>query len=99
MNVLSGSSDRPKPDNAERMTDQQRVDLFQSMLAYGGTYKFDGKRVEHYVDISWNEVWTGTTFVREITRDGDRLVYTTPAAPHFGDGKMSVLTVVWEKVK
>src|SRR3954452_25404741 len=36
---------RPKPESIERMTDQPRTELFRSMLAYGGTYKFDGKSV------------------------------------------------------
>jgi hypothetical protein len=99
MLVLIVRSDRPKLDSLEKMTDQQRADLFRSMSAYGGTYKFDGKRVEHNIDISWNEVWTGTTVVREITKDGDRLMYRSPAAPFSRDGKMSVVTLVWEKVK
>ena len=56
-------------------------------------------RVEHHIDISWNEVWTGTTVVREITKQGDKLMYTSPPAPFAGDGKMSEVTLVWEKVK
>ena len=69
------------------------------MLAYGGTYKFDGNKVEHHIDISWNEVWTGTTVIRDLKKEGDKLVYTSRAAPFSSDGKMSVVTLVWEKVK
>jgi Lipocalin-like domain len=98
MLVLIVSDSRPKPESVEKMTDQQRADLFRSMTAYGGTYKFDGKKVEHHVDISWNEVWTGTTVIREIKKDGDKLVYTN-TGPFSGDGKMSTQTLVWEKVK
>jgi hypothetical protein len=90
---------RPKPESVDKITDQQRADLFRTMLAYSGTYKFDGKRVEHHIDASWNEVWTGTTVVREVTKDGDKLVYTTRPAPSSGDGKMIVVTLVWEKIK
>jgi Lipocalin-like domain len=99
MLVLIVRRDRPKPDNIETITDQQRADLHRSMTAYGGTYKFDGKRVNHYIDISWNEILTGTTLVRDITRDGERLVYTSPPARFSGDGRMSQNTLVWEKVK
>jgi Lipocalin-like domain len=35
---------RPKPDKVENLTDAQRVDLFRTMTAYGGTYTFDGKK-------------------------------------------------------
>jgi hypothetical protein len=99
MLVLIVRRDRPKPESVDRITDQQRADLHRSMTAYGGTYKFDGKRVEHYIDISWNEVLTGTTLVREITRDGDRLLYTSPPARFSGDGRMRQNNLVWEKVK
>jgi len=43
MLVLIVRGDRPKPESLAKMTDQQRADLFRSMTAYGGTYKFDGK--------------------------------------------------------
>jgi Lipocalin-like domain len=99
MLVLIVRRDRPKPESVDKITDQQRAELHRSMTAYGGTYKFDGKRVEHNIDISWNEVFTGTTLVREITKDGDRLMYTSRPARFSGDGKMSQNTLVWEKVK
>jgi hypothetical protein len=69
------------------------------MTGYGGTYTFDGKTVQHHIDISWNGAWTGITQVRTVTQDGDRLVYTTPPYPFSGDGKMSIGRLVWEKVK
>ena len=92
-------SNRPKPESLDKMTDQQRAELFRTMLAYGGTYTFHGDSVEHHIDISWNDVWTGTTVTRDIKKEGDRLVFTTKPAPFPRDGKMSVNTLVWEKVK
>ena len=50
------SDDRPKPTGIEKATPEQQVALFRSMFAYGGTYKFDGKKIEHHIDISWNEL-------------------------------------------
>jgi hypothetical protein len=55
------------------------------MTAYGGRYEFDGKTVQHHIDISWNEIWTGTTVVRELKKS-DKLVCSSPAAPSSGDG-------------
>ena len=92
-------SNRPKAESLDKMTDQQRADLFRTMIAYGGTYTFRGNSVEHHIDISWNELWTGTTVIRDIQKEGDRLVYTTKPAPFPRDGKMSINTLVWEKVK
>ena len=99
MMVLIVRNPRPKPEGAEHITDQQRIDLFRTMTAYAGTYKFDGSTIEHSIEISMNEVWSGTTQLRTVKRDGERLVYSTPSFPFHTDGKMSINTLVWEKVK
>lgn len=99
MMVLIVRGGRPKPENFEKMTDQHRIELFGTMTAYAGTFKFDGKTLEHHVDISWNEMWTGTTQVRDVKRDGKRLSLSTRPAPSPRDGRMSVTTLVWEKIK
>ena len=69
------------------------------MLAYGGTYEFDGKTVTHHVDICSDEIRCGTTFVRDVTVDGDRVTYTTRPQPGPIDGKMIVITLVWQKLR
>jgi hypothetical protein len=92
-------SNRSKPESVDKLTDQQRAELFKTMLAYAGTYKFSGAQVEHHIDASWNEIWTGTTQIRDIRKDGERLVFTTKPAPFPRDGKMSINTLVWELVK
>ena len=72
------------------------------MLAYGGTYTYGGNRIEHQVDISWDETWSGTTVVRHITRNGDRLTYVTEPTRSRNQetlGKMFVQTLIWEKVQ
>jgi hypothetical protein len=90
---------RPKAESFDKMTSQDRIALFDSMTAYAGTFKFDGKTMEHHVDISWNEMWTGTIQIREIRRDGERLIISTRPQPSPRDGRMSITTLVWEKVK
>jgi hypothetical protein len=97
--VLIVRQPRPRPASSDKITDQERIDLYKTMSAYGGTYKFNGKTVEHHVDIAWNEVWSGTTQVREVTREGDRLTLTTPSYTSQVDGKISVNILVWERVK
>jgi hypothetical protein len=99
MLVVLTRSPRPKPENLDKMNDQDRLGLFRTMTAYSGTYKFDGRTVEHSIDISWNEYWTGTKQVRTVERDGDRITLTTPPFPFHTDGRMSVNMLVWERVK
>jgi hypothetical protein len=97
MLVLNITSGRPKPDSLESITDEQRGQLFRTMPAYGGTYTVNGQSVSHHIDISWNECWTGTTQVRTVTREGERLVYTTSPAPGALDGRMGTSRLVWER--
>jgi len=97
--VLITYDGRPKPPPTDKMTDKDRAEQYAMMNAYGGTYTFHGDRIEHHIDISFNERNVGNNVVRDIRREGDRLVYTTKPQPFSGDGKMSVVTLVWEKVK
>lgn len=99
MMVLIVNDHRPKPDSVANMTDAERAQLFKTMLAYSGTYVLTGSSITHTIDTSWNEVWTGTKMVRDVERRGDRLIYTTKPAPASMDGKVSVVTLVWEKVR
>ena len=81
MSVIIVRGDRPEPESVAKLTDPQRLELFRTLVAYSGTYKFDGKTVEHRIDIAWNEVWAGTRQVRTVAVDGDRVSLTTPATP------------------
>src|ERR1700754_4013939 len=99
MIVLIVRQPRPKPEAAEKITDQQRIDLFRTITAYAGTYKFDGATIEHNIEIAMNEVWSGTKQVRSVRREGEHLIYSTPPFPFHTDGKMSINTLVWEKVQ
>jgi len=99
MMVLIVRDPRPHPESVDKLTDQDRVGLFKTMTAYGGTYKVNEDSITHELDVSWNQAWTGTKQLRYFKREGERLVYTTPPYPFSSDGRMSVNTLVWEKVK
>jgi hypothetical protein len=53
----------------------------------------------HHVDICSDEIRCGATLVRDVTVDGDRLIYTTRPQPSPSDGKMIVITLVWQKLR
>ncbi|MDB5409233.1 MAG: hypothetical protein JWL84_4145 [Rhodospirillales bacterium] len=72
--------------------------LFASMMSYGGTYRLEGERVVHTIDIAWNEAWKGTTQERFLVLDGNRVRLSTPPSPDPLDGVMSVRTITWEKL-
>jgi hypothetical protein len=97
MLVLITHDGRPMPSRTD-MTDQDRADQYRTLNAYGGTYTFHGDSIEHHIDIAANESRVGSTEIREVKREGNRLTYTTKPQPFSGDGKMSVITLVWEKM-
>jgi Lipocalin-like domain len=99
MLVLITYGDRPKAESSAKLTDEQRAGLFRTMLAYGGRYEFDGKTVKHHVDICADEVRCGTTVIRDVAVEGDRLTYTTTPQPGPIDGRMIVITLVWQKLR
>jgi hypothetical protein len=99
MLVLITYAGRPKPERTEKITDEQRIALYNTMQAYGGTYTFDGKTVQHHVDICWDEVRCGTTVARDIERNGDTLVLKTHPGPFAMNGRTVVNTIVWRKIR
>jgi hypothetical protein len=98
MMALFVKDQRPMPSELAKMTDQERANLFKTMVAYGGTYDYDGKTVTHHIDVSWNQIWTGTDVVRTVSFDGRRITLITKPAANPTDGKMGVTVLTWEKV-
>lgn len=91
-------ANRPRSTDPAKMPDEERAELFKTMLAYGGTFRVEGDQVVHNVDISWNEIWTGTAQVRNFRIEGRRL--TIGVDPQIGfDGKESTAVLQWEKVQ
>jgi hypothetical protein len=98
MLVMIVKENRPKPTELAKMSDQERAELFKTMLAYGGRFRIDGNRVVHNVDISSNETWTGTAQVRNFRIEGRRL--TISVDPQIGfDGRQSTAVLTWEKIQ
>ncbi len=80
-------------------TDAERVDLYSGLIAYAGTYSFEGDTVSHHIDTSWNQSWTGTTQVRQFRIDGKSLTLKTLPAKGAVTGKESSSVLVWTKVE
>jgi hypothetical protein len=77
--------------------DNERVALYDTMFAYAGTYSVEAGKVIHHVDISWNEVWTGTDQIRLFEVNGNTLTLTTRLTDPASDTEAHY-AVVWEKV-
>jgi hypothetical protein len=97
MMVVVAHQGRKRPVANDKMSDEDRVGLHKSFFAYAGTYSFDGKTVNHNIDTSWNEVWTGTSQSRTAEYKDNKLIITTPPFKFNVDGRMSILTLTYEK--
>ncbi len=100
MMVIIVGSDRKKPAGSV-VTPEEAETLIRSMLAYAGTYTLDSKAttVTHHIDVSWDQSRTGESHVRMYTLEGDRLTLTTEPSRDPASGKMTVRTLVFERVK
>lgn len=99
MSAIVVGGQRPKPKDLAKLSDNDRVALYKTMLAYAGTFSLEGTTVTHHVDISWNENWTGTNQIRHARIEGHRLYITTDPMPSGVDGNMIVAILVWEKME
>lgn len=97
MSALVLAENRKAPASA-MPTEAEALSLFKSMVAYAGRYTVEPDRVVHHVEQSWNQAWTGTDVVRFYKLDGNHLTLTTAPAANPRDGKMSVSTLVWERI-
>src|ERR1700736_746702 len=73
------SKNRPNPGDADP-SDDEKLKLQGSMIAYAGTYTLSGEAVLYNIDISWNQSWTGRHQLRFYKLDGDTLTLTTAPA-------------------
>ncbi|MGZ3577881.1 MAG: lipocalin-like domain-containing protein, partial [Syntrophales bacterium] len=99
LQFLIVSDKRPKVPDLAKLTDQERAELFKTMIAYSGKYTFDGKTLKIRLDISWNENWTGTELVRHVKFEGKRLILSTVPMPDMTTGQLMTAVVTWERVE
>jgi hypothetical protein len=74
MVIITGADRHPAKTNDEKLA------LFDSVLAYSGLYTVEGDRITVKVEMSSNEVFTGASQIqtRFFTLKGDKLTVRTP---------------------
>lgn len=93
------SEKRPKPEGSAKITDQQKIELFNTMNAYAGTYRLEGNKLTYSFDLTHNEAPGGRASAREIKFEGRRLTMVNEPATAVIDGRKVQTTTVWEKVQ
>jgi len=90
--IIAGANRKPASNNDESAA------LLKSLLAYTGKFTIDGDRFTTNVDISWNEILTGTAQLRFFKLEGDKLsLRTAEQVSAVYPGKKVVGTLTWER--
>lgn len=97
MMVFFVAGEQPRPRNEP--SDEERIQLHKSMLAYGGTYSVSPGTVVHHIDIEWDGRRLGTDQVRFFTINGDTLSIKTEPNRSPIDGCEGVGILTFERVK
>lgn len=92
---VSGDQLRPR----DEPSDEERIKLHKSMLAYGGTYNLSPGKVVHHIDIEWDGRRLGTDQVRFYAIEGDMLSIKTEPNKSPLDGREGVGILTFKRVK
>ena len=98
MMALVLKRDRPRLAGAAP-TDEEKVKLFDTMLAYSATYTIEDDRVVHHVDASWNQAWTGTDLIRPYTLEGDTLTISGAPSKDPATGEDVMYRIAFRKLR
>lgn len=79
-------------------SDAEKIALFDSMLAYAGTYTFENGRVVHHVDASWNPAWGVGDLIRPFSIDGNKLVISGAPGVDPTTGEEVVYELAFRKI-
>jgi hypothetical protein len=91
------SEEQPRP--RANPTDDERIKLHKSMLAYGGSYTLSIGKIVHHNDIEWDGRRIGSDQVRFYTFEGQSLVIRTESNKSPIDGREGVGVLTFERVK
>ena len=87
-----------RPDRKPATNDGESAALLKSLMVYTGKFTIDGEKLTTDVDLSWNELFTGTSQVRFFKLEGDKLsLRTGEQVSAVFPGKRVVGTLTWER--
>jgi hypothetical protein len=87
-----------RPDRKPAANDADSAALLKTLMVYTGKFTIDGDKLTTKVDLSWNELFTGTDQVRFFKLEGDTLsIRTAEQASAVFPGKKVVGTLTWER--
>lgn len=91
------NGDRPAWKDPSQPTDAEKIEYFDTLLAYCGSFTLDAANstVFHYPEVAWSPTYVGSTQPRPFKLEGNRLTIT--ATVGLGDPKIAKRTLVWQR--
>jgi hypothetical protein len=84
---------------ASNATDAERVALFNSLVAYNGTYRIEGDKLVMSIENSHIQAWNGTDRTLTLEINGKRLQGRSAPLKAASTGLEVVAENVWEKIE
>jgi hypothetical protein len=75
---------------------EEQAEAFKTFLAYAGTYRLDGDKVTHHVEVSSIQNYVDKDLVRSVKFKDDQIMLLTP--PTRMNGKMQTIELVWQRL-
>ena len=88
-----------KPPVAPNATEAERVALFNSLVAYNGTYRTEGDKLVMKIENSHIQSWNGTERILTIEIGGRRLTGRSAPLKAASTGLEVVAENVWERLE
>jgi hypothetical protein len=95
--IIAHDGRRPLSGDRISAPSAERAEAYATFFAYAGSYKIEGDKVVHHVEIASVPNWVGTDLVRVVALHGDRLTLSTP--PLSVAGRTQSTELLWERVK
>jgi hypothetical protein len=81
-------------------SEADKAALFDTLVAWVGTYRIEGKKLIIRVDTSWLERWNGKDQIRTWELSGNRLMITAGPQPYGRDPSKTIIDrQIWEKIE
>jgi len=90
------SYDGRKPLSFGGGSPEEQAEAFRTFLAYAGTYRLDGDKVTHHVEVSSIQNYVDKDLVRSVKFTGDQVILLTPATRM--NGKIQTIELVWQRL-
>jgi hypothetical protein len=89
---------RSRPIRSVATTDE-KLALYDSLIAYIGPYVLDRNKITIHVMASWNQSWNGSDQIRFLSFDGKLLSIKTSPFNDWLDGKLSTYTLTFRRAQ